>query len=75
MPTVPSHAHPLAARPDFDLRADLVHNPGNLMARDARVLNARPMTFLGQCIAVTDATRQDANAHLPGARLRHFALD
>ena len=41
----------------------------------ARILDARPMAFLREHVAVTDAARLHAYANFPRARLRHLTFN
>jgi hypothetical protein len=43
---MPAHAYPLTNCPARYPHANLINYPGNFMARHARVLDARPNTFL-----------------------------
>ena len=61
---IPPHTHMLTFLPFRHPGADLIDSPGNFMPRHTRVLDARPDTFLRQCIAVTDAASLDANSNL-----------
>src|SRR5439155_89706 len=45
------------------------------MSRHTRVLNARPRSFLGHGIAVTDAASFNLDAHPTGGGFRHFAFN
>jgi hypothetical protein len=55
---VPSDTDPLAASPSDHSRADGVNRTGNLMTRDARVLNAGPKALFDQRITMADAARR-----------------
>ena len=75
MTTMPTHAHPL---PRFPLRhtgAHTIHQAHYFMAWYTRILQARPMTFLHQRIAVANPTRLNFNPHPAGRRLRNFTFN
>jgi hypothetical protein len=63
MPSVPAHADPLSLFPRLHVGADLVDDAGHLVARNTRVLNARPVAFLQEHVAVADAAGLDLDAH------------
>jgi hypothetical protein len=69
---IPSHTHSLALPPASNTTADLVNDPGDFMPRHARVFDARPMTFLRECVAMADAAGLHANQDFPEAWLRYL---
>ena len=75
MTAMPANAHALARFPLRDTRAHGIHDPDDFMARHARILQARPVTFLDQRIAVADATGLDFHPHPAGARLGNFTFN
>src|SRR5206468_2016841 len=52
MSAVPAHPGPLAGLPVNDIRPDRIDASGDLVARNTRILQARPETILDQHIAV-----------------------
>jgi hypothetical protein len=73
--TVPADADPLTLYPALNLLSNFIDNSGNLMSRDARVLNPRPRSLLGQRVAVADAAGLDFDAHGTDAGFRGLAYD
>ena len=61
---MPTHSNALAGFPVRDVGADRVDAAGDFVSGDARILDAGPMAFFHQRIAVTDAAGFDLNAHL-----------
>src|SRR5206468_2417278 len=66
---VPSDTDPLAASPPNRSRADGVNRTGNLMTRDARVLNAGPKALFDQRITMADAARRHFDPNRSRRRL------
>jgi hypothetical protein len=64
MAAVPSDSHAMAGFPVGDVGADGVDAPGNFVAGNAWILNAGPMAFLYECVAVADAAGFDFNSDL-----------
>src|SRR5262249_34667803 len=54
---------------------DVVDDAGHLVARGARILDARPDSLLRQRVAVADAARLDLDTHHSRARLGKPLLD
>ena len=52
--------------------ADGVDYASDLVAGDARELDAGPMAFFGERVAVAHAARMDADADMVGTRVREF---
>jgi hypothetical protein len=74
VPAMPADPDPLAWRPAGDARAHRIDEAGDLMPGDTGVLNAWPVTLLGERVAVTDATGFDLDPHRAGAGLRDLAF-
>src|SRR5882672_12485627 len=74
MPAVPAHADPLTLLPDRHAYAASVDHYSNLVARNARILNPRPIAFLHQRIAMANTAGLDLNTHLPRTGLRNLPL-
>jgi len=74
MTAMPAHADALARFPLRTAGADGIHDPDDFMAGNARILQAGPMAFLDQGIAVADATGLDFDPHLAGARFGDWAF-
>src|SRR5207237_2273518 len=74
VPAVPADAHAVADVPAGDAGAEGVDDPRHLVSGNARILNARPVAFLGQGITVADAGGLHADAHLAGIGLGYLAL-
>jgi len=72
---VPADPDAIFDRPARHLAAQRVDRSRNLVPRNARVGDARPLPFDRQVIAVADAARLDAYPDLPGTGLGHFPLD
>jgi hypothetical protein len=72
---VPSDTNPLAASPSDHSFADGVNRAGNLMTRDARVLNAGPKALFDQHIAMADAAGRHLDPNSPRRRFRYRSLD
>src|SRR5438552_8228918 len=72
---VPSDTDPLAASPSDHSRADGVNRAGNLMTRDARVLNAGPKALFDQRITMADAARRDFDSNCSRRRFRYRSFD
>ena len=75
MAAMPADADPGTCFPMRHPGAEPVDPPGHLMARHARIIDARKHAFLDEDIAVANAAGFDLDAHLAGAGLRHLALD
>src|SRR5258708_37800557 len=73
--TVPSYSYTLAGFPVGDVGTDGVDAAGNFVPRNARVLDAGPITFLDQRIAVADAAGFDLNTDLVARRLGNISFD
>ena len=74
MPAVPADSDPLARRPSGDTCADRIDDAGDLVSRDARVLDAGPESLFGQGVAVADAASFDADAYGSDAGIGDFAF-
>jgi len=75
MSAVPAQADALPGLEERNLRSNRIHHPGDLVARNARKLDARPLTELRQRIAVTNPAGLHANAHMARTGLRKFLLN
>src|SRR2546426_5927549 len=75
VPAMPSHTHPLAILPRRHARSDLVDHSGHLVARDARVLQPGPMSFLHKQVTMTHTTGLHLDAHLVRPWCRHLSFD
>src|SRR5271165_1698286 len=74
MPAMPADSDALPHFPSGDARAHGVDDPGDLMSRDARVLDTRPRTLLGVFVAVADAACLHLDSYRSGNRLRNVEL-
>src|SRR5437870_4583752 len=72
---VPSDSGALAFLPIGDARAGFVDDAGNLVAGNARVLDAGENAIFGEMVAETDAASLDLDTHLSGAGLGDFTFD
>src|ERR1700737_555658 len=61
---------PLPNMPLFDTGADCIDRPDHLMSGHARIGDARKNTFDGQSIAAANSAGLNANANVPGGRIR-----
>lgn len=75
MSTVPSDAHTLPSFPLSHVRTDGVDAPGNLVAGNTRIFDARPESIFDQLIAVADTAGFDLDPDLAAAGLRNGAID
>lgn len=75
MTAMPAHTHVLARFPLRHTGAHGIHDADDFMARHTRILQARPVAFLHQRIAVADATSLNFDAHPAGDGLGNFTLD
>ena len=75
MSAVPADSDALSLCPAGDACPDRINYSSDLMAGDARVLDARPESLFCKGVAVADATGFDLDAHLSGDRLRDFAFN
>src|SRR5712664_1740322 len=73
--TVPADADALAFFPAGDAGAYVVDHAGDFVSGGTGILNAGPVSFLYEAVAVTDAASLHANTHMPGARVGNFSLD
>src|SRR5262249_24617950 len=74
VPAVPANADALAFLPVRDAGADRIDHAGNLVSRHARILQARPLPFLGEGVAVADPACFDSDAYRAAGRRRNLAL-
>ena len=75
MAAVPAQTDALAGLEDRDLGANRVEHTGDLVAGNARVLDAGPYAQLGKRIAVANTAGLDTDTNVPRTRLGKFALD
>jgi hypothetical protein len=75
VPTVPAHAYPIAAMPPYDIWTNPFDYPGDFMSWHSRILQARPFTVHGQCVAVTDSARLHPDQDMPLGGFRYIALN
>jgi hypothetical protein len=64
MAPMPAHTDALAFLPRRHVCTDLIDHAGDLVARDARILQAWPMSFFHEGIAVTDSARLHSDGDL-----------
>ena len=72
---MPAHADTLSLLPRGNARAQFIDDTRDFMSWNARILNAGPLAFFCEHVAVADAAGLYLDAHLPRARLRNLALD
>src|SRR6266478_5881758 len=65
LPAVPANADALAFFPARDASAHVINHSGDFVSGGAAILNAGPVTFFYEAVAVADATSLHANAHVP----------
>jgi hypothetical protein len=75
MAAVPSDADALAGFPVRNVGADSVDAAGNFMSRNAWILDAGPMAFFYERVAVADAAGLDFNPDLAAARLGNISFN
>jgi hypothetical protein len=75
MAAVPSDADALAGFPVGDFRADSVDAAGDLVSGNAWILDARPMAFFYEDVAVADAAGFDFNPDLAATGVRNVSFD
>ena len=75
MAAVPSDADALAGLPVGDIGADGVDAAGDFVSGNARILDAGPMAFLYQRVAVADAAGFDFDAHLIAGGFGNISFD
>ena len=67
MASVPAHANSLALLPESDVRAELVDDSGDFVSGDTRILQAGPLAFFYQEVAVADSTGLHFDAYGVGS--------
>ncbi len=72
---MPADADAVALLPGGHPRPWFVHYARNLMAGNARILNARERAVFHKMVAEANAASLHFNAHLPGPGLWNFALN
>ena len=72
---MPTDTNALAGFPWQDTFPDSVYNSDDLVPRNPRVLQARPMTLLDQGVAVADTTGLNSDPHQARANLRDLSFD
>jgi hypothetical protein len=75
MTAVPAHAYALAGLPLCDAPAHSVHDADYFMARYSRVLEAGPLSFLYEGIAMADAAGLNFDPHPASGRLGDVTFD
>src|SRR5208282_4534041 len=75
MTSVPSDSDALAGFPVGNVSADGVDAAGDFVSGNARILDARPIAFLDQRIAVADATGFNFNSDLTAAGFGNVSFD
>ena len=75
MTAMPADAHALARLPVGDVGADRVDAPGDFVSGHSRILQAGPVAFLHDRIAVADAARLNLDADLIAGGLGNIAFD
>ena len=73
--SVPAEADALAGLEEGDVGADGVDDPGDFVAGGAGELDAGPVAFFGERVAVADAAGMNADTHVAGAGLGKFLFD
>src|SRR2546423_3657114 len=72
---MPTNSNSLARAPTDNAFANLINDSGDLMSRNSRILKTRIKPFLGQRVAMADATRLDLDPHLTVAGRRNLSFD
>src|ERR1019366_5169784 len=72
MTAMPTNADALAGLPVGDVSAHGIDTAGDFVSGNARILNAGPVAFFHERIAVADATGFDFDPDLVAGRLRIF---
>jgi hypothetical protein len=72
MSSVPAYADPLAFLPGRHAQPNSIDHTGDLMARDARIVQPWPVPFLHKDVTVTDAASLYLDAN--GIRTRFWHL-
>src|SRR5580698_8095355 len=75
LPAMPSDADPLSDIPLGNTSIEFIDDARDLVSGNARILNARPLTFLCQHVAVANAAGLHFDAHLSHTRLGNLAFD
>jgi hypothetical protein len=75
MTAVPSDADALAGFPVRNVSADSVDAAGNFMSGNAWILNAGPMAFFYESVAVADAAGFDFNPYLAADGIGNISFD
>lgn len=75
MATVPADTHSIPYFPGRDALSQSVKLAGDFVARDPRILQARPQAFFYKDIAVADPTSLDPYPHLARARFGYIAFN
>jgi hypothetical protein len=72
---VPTDADAFTFFPGSDAGADFVDDASYFVARNSRILQSGPRTFLGENVAVADAAGLHFDADLTRAGRRNIVLD
>ena len=75
MTAMPTHADALPRLPVGDVSAHSVDAAGDFVSGNARILQARPLAFFHNCIAVANAAGFDFDTDLVAARLGDISFD
>ncbi len=75
MAAVPAYADALAGFPVGNVGADGIDAAGDFVSGNARILDAGPMAFFHERVAVADAAGFDFNAHLGAAGFGNISFD
>src|SRR5262249_5441524 len=73
--TMPTDTNPLSFFPSCNPSAQFIDDAGNFVARNPRILEARPEAFFDKHITVADPARLYFDAHLSRVRVGNGALD
>ena len=72
---VPADADALSLSPPGNTRAQLINDARDFVSWNSRILNAGPITILGEHVAMTNATGLHLHAYLSHRRRGNLALD
>jgi hypothetical protein len=75
MAAVPAHADALAGFPVGHVGAHGINAAGDFVSGNARILDARPVAFLDECVAVANAAGFDFDPDLAASGLGNASLD
>jgi hypothetical protein len=75
MASMPSDSDTLPLLPSGNTTTYFIDNANNLVAGNAWILDARPLTFFGKNVAVADATSVHRYAYMSRIGVRNLALN